>query len=206
VGDDTKLREELGDVLLQVAMHAAIAEEQGRFDAVDVSESEASKMVARHPHVFGDVRVDDAAEVLRNWEHSKIAEAAARGASDESVLDRVPRTLPALAWTLNLQKRAARVGFDNGDGTAAANEVAKVVQELTQSTDDDEVFRKFGDLLFALVSVARHRKVNPEDALRAGGQRFALRFKAIEAAARGRGLDLRALDRAGWQSLWDETA
>src|SRR2546430_3641708 len=110
--DDGKLLEELGDVLLQVAMHAAIAEEQGRFDAARVSEGAAAKMVARHPHVFGDQQAADAEEGLRNWERRKAEEAAVAGRAEETPPDRVPTTPPALAWTLNMQKRAARIGFD----------------------------------------------------------------------------------------------
>src|SRR4029077_16429661 len=118
-GDDAKLMEELGDLLLQVAMHAEIADQEGRFDAAKVSEAVAAKMVKRHPHVFGDRSVADADEVLRNWEHQKIREAREAGI-DESVVDRGPQTLPALAWTLGLQKRAARVGFDFASPAAAA--------------------------------------------------------------------------------------
>src|SRR6476661_2023734 len=102
-GDDAKIKEELGDLLLQVAMHAEIAAGESRFDAAQVSEAAAEKMVVRHPHVFGDVSVANADEVLRNWEHQKIREAREAG-SEESVVDRVPSTLPALAWTLGLQK------------------------------------------------------------------------------------------------------
>src|SRR6266446_2765335 len=101
-GDDTKMKEELGDLLLQVAMHAEIAAQEGRFDAAQVSEAAAAKMVKRHPHVFGDVSVANADEVLKNWEHQKMHEARKAGA-DESVVDRVPSSLPALAWALGLQ-------------------------------------------------------------------------------------------------------
>src|SRR5467141_4635524 len=117
-GDDAKMMEELGDLLLQVAMHAEIAGEEGRFDAKQVSEAVAAKMVKRHPHVFGDVSVANADEVLRNWEHQKMHEARKAG-DEESVVDRVPSTMPALAWTLGLQKRAARVGFDFATSSAA---------------------------------------------------------------------------------------
>src|ERR1700682_3332456 len=106
-GDDAKIKEELGDLLLQVAMHAEIAASKSRFDAAQVSEAVAAKMVARHPHVFGSAKVADAEHVLRNWEHLKAHEARKAGREDESVVDRVPVTLPALAWTLGLQKRAA---------------------------------------------------------------------------------------------------
>jgi tetrapyrrole methylase family protein/MazG family protein len=129
-GDDDKLREELGDVLLQVAMHAEIAAQEGRFTAADVSEAVAAKMVTRHPHVFGDASAHDAEEVLRNWEQQKASEAKAQGRASETALDRVPRTLPALAWTLGLQKRAARVGFDFASAEDAARDVAEEAGEL----------------------------------------------------------------------------
>ncbi len=185
-GDEGRMMEELGDLLLQVAMHSEIAAEAGRFDAAEVSESVAAKMVKRHPHVFGDVSVANADDVLRNWEHQKIHEA--RQAGDEaSVVDRVPATLPALAWTLGLQKRAARVGFDFASPAAAAESVAEEARELSETTDHDRAFDELGDLLFAIVSLARSLKVNPEDALRVAGQRFRRRFAAAEAALRGEG-------------------
>src|SRR5882762_1373187 len=132
--DDTKIKEELGDLLLQVAMHAEIAAQEGRFNAADVSEGVAAKMVSRHPHVFGSTSVADADEVLRNWEYQKAHEARKEG-RDESVVDRVPATLPALAWALGLQKRAARVGFDYSTPRAAAESVAEEAQELANETD-----------------------------------------------------------------------
>ncbi|HEV8596754.1 MAG TPA: nucleoside triphosphate pyrophosphohydrolase, partial [Candidatus Dormibacteraeota bacterium] len=159
-GDDAKMREELGDLLLQIAMHAEIAAEEGRFDATQVSEAVAAKMVKRHPHVFGDRSVANADEVLRNWEHQKMHEAREAG-SDESVVDRVPSTLPALAWALGLQKRAARVGFDFASPSAAAESVAEEARELAEVTDRDRAFKEMGDLLFGIVSLARNLKVNP---------------------------------------------
>src|SRR6478672_5597794 len=156
-GDDTKIMEELGDLLLQVAMHAEIAAEEGRFDAAKVSEAAAAKMVKRHPHVFGDKSVADADEVLRNWEHQKIREAREAG-SEESVVDRVPSTLPALAWTLGLQKRAARVGFDFASPASAADAVGEEARELSTAADVREAFDEMGDLLFAVVSLARRLK------------------------------------------------
>lgn len=188
--DDVKLREELGDVLLQVAMHAEIAAQERRFDIGQVSEAEAAKMVARHPHVFGDREVASAEEVLKHWERDKIRQAEKEGRATQSVLDRVPPTLPALAWALNLQKRAARVGLDYDE----------VPRELGADVDEEEL----GDLLFALVNVARKRRVNPEDALRAAGRRFVERFKALEALARERGVKLGDLDAAALEALWAE--
>ena len=204
-GDESKLREELGDVLLQVAMHAQIAAEEGRFDVAAISEQEAAKMVARHPHVFGDRQVRDAEDVLRNWERDKLAAEAGQGRERQSPVDKVPPTLPALAWALGIQKRAARVGFDYGDPASAARAVAEEAAELAAASTDDEFFREFGDLLFALVNVARKRKVNPEDALRSAGRRFVDRFKTMEALASQRGVDLGSLEPAALQALWSES-
>jgi MazG family protein len=175
--DDGKLLEELGDVLLQVAMHAAIAEEDGRFDAARVSEAAAAKMVARHPHVFGDEQVADAEAVLRNWERRKAEEAALAGNEGETPLDRVPVTLPALAWVLNMQKRAARVGVDPDGREVAAGAVVDRARALANGgTDEREASDAVGELLLAAVTLARKLKVNPEDALREAGQRYKERF------------------------------
>jgi tetrapyrrole methylase family protein / MazG family protein len=207
LGDDRKIREELGDLLLQVAMHAEIAAEAGRFDATQVSEGVAAKMVVRHPHVFGTTSAADADEVLRNWEHQKLDEARASG-QDESVVDRVPITLPALAWALALQKRAARVGFDFAPGEEAAVSAAGKAAELSTTQDAERAFEDLGDLLFAVVAVARRRKLNPEDALRVAGQRFRRRFAKVEAGVRVQGKSLRDLDPAEltrrWQRLEDD--
>ena len=204
-GDDTKMKEELGDVLLQVAMHAEIAAQEGRFDAAQVSQAAAAKMVARHPHVFGDVSVANSDEVLRNWEHNKEREARRAGREDESVVDRVPVTLPALAWTLGLQKRAARVGFDFTSTNEAAESVAEEARELAAARDAQEVFDEMGDLLFAIVSLARRLKVNPEDALRVAGQRFRDRFAKAEASLREEGKTFRDLDAEQLLLRWDES-
>jgi len=204
-GDDAKMKEELGDLLLQVAMHAEIAAEEKRFDAAEVSEAVAAKMVARHPHVFGDVSVANADEVLRNWEHTKVKEARNSGRETESVVDRVPASLPALAWALGLQKRAARVGFDFESPTQTAENVAEEAHELAEATDAKQAFEEMGDLLFAVVSLARRLKINPEDALRVAGQRFRDRFAATEASLRRDGVDFRDLDRNELVKRWEET-
>jgi tetrapyrrole methylase family protein/MazG family protein len=204
--DDAKMKEELGDVLLQVAMHAEIAAEQGRFNATEVSEAAAAKMVARHPHVFGDVAVANADEVLRNWEHAKVDEARRAGRDGESVVDRVPNTLPALAWTLGLQKRAARVGFDFDSPQAAAGAVAEEAREIAGARGPDEAFDEIGDLLFAIVALARKLKVNPEDALRVAGRRFRDRFAKLEASLKEDGVDFRGLDAEELVRRWDAIA
>ncbi len=205
-GDDVKIMEELGDLLLQVAMHAEIAAEESRFDAAQVSEAVAAKMVARHPHVFGSTSVADADEVLRNWEHQKVHEARKSGREDESVVDRVPTTLPALAWTLGLQKRAARVGFDFASPVETVEAVAEEARELAAAAGPGETFDEMGDLLFAMVSLARRLKVNPEDALRVAGQRFRKRFADTEAGLRKDGVTFDDLDRDEQARRWEETS
>jgi len=205
-GDDAKMKEELGDVLLQVAMHAEIAAEQGRFDAAQVSEAAAAKMVARHPHVFGDVAVANADEVLRNWEHAKVDEAKRAGRAGESVVDRVPTSLPALAWALGLQKRAARVGFDFDTPLESSEAVAEEARELAAAGDADAAFDEIGDLLFAVVALARKLKVNPEDALRVAGQRFRKRFGELEASVARDGLELRELKPGDLSERWEKTS
>ena len=202
--DDAKIKEELGDLLLQVAMHAEIAAQEGRFNAAEVSEGVAAKMVARHPHVFGTTSVADADEVLKNWEHQKAHDARKAG-KEESVVDRVPKTLPALAWTYGLQKRAARVGFDFTSPKEAAEAVAEEVRELASASDPKQTFDEMGDLLFAIVSLARRLKVNPEDALRVAGKRFRNRFSRAEASLREEGVTFRDLDAKELARRWDET-
>ena len=205
-GDDARIMEELGDLLLQVAMHAEIAAEQSRFDAARVSEAVAAKMVKRHPHVFGSTSVADADEVLRNWEHQKAHEARKAGRVDESVVDRVPPTLPALAWALGLQKRAARVGFDFASPAETAEAVVEEARELSSAADARETFDEMGDLLFAMVSLARKLKVNPEDALRVAGQRFRRRFAETEAGLRRDGVTFNDIEPEEQARRWRETS
>src|ERR1700730_18272925 len=199
------LLEERGDVLLQVAMHSAIAEEEGRFDAARVSEAAAAKMVARHPHVFGHEQVADPEEVLANWEQRKADEAARAGREQETPLDRVPIALPALAWTYGMQKRAARVGFDFDTPGQAAGAIAEEAQELADAQDREQAFREVGDLLFAMVTMSRKLRIDPEDALRSAGQRFRDRFAAMARDLRERGVSYRELDPTELAAVWDRT-
>jgi len=187
--DDTRMLEELATCCSRVAMHAAIAEEEGRFDAARVSEAAAAKMVARHPHVFAGERVADAEGVLRLWERRKAEEAARAGRPDETPLDRVPASLPALAWTAAMQKRAARVGFDPEPAEGVAGAIVDRARALEAAGSPDEAFRAAGELLLAAVGLARRRHVDPEDALRVAGQRYRDRFSALDR-------DLRAAEKA----------
>jgi len=218
-GDSTTLREELGDLLLQVLMHSAIAmEEEGGFDIGDVAADVRAKMIHRHPHVFGDVSVDGPAGVVVNWEKLKTSEKRER----LSLLDGVPAALPALAHAQGVQKRPARVGFDETPTAPAAldgvqislRRVADIAAEMSRESERGEDWaageldaeEAVGDLLFAVVALARRMRVNPEEALRARAIRFAERFRALEVRARDDGVDLHDLDAAAWLNRWGDTA
>ena len=186
-----KLREELGDVLLQVLMQAEIAEEAGDFSLGDVADAVREKLVRRHPHVFGDTQVSGSAEVLRNWDALK-----AKEYGRESALDGVQRSLPALQWAWSLQRRAANVGFDWPDVEGALDKVREELDELREAPTLEAREAEFGDLLFTMVNVARKLGINPEDALRGTTGRFEARFRTMERQARadGRALADLAID------------
>ena len=177
-----KLREELGDVLLQVLMQAQIGEDAGDFTLADVADAVRDKLVRRHPHVFGDVKVSGADEVLRNWDALK-----AKEYGRESALDGVQRSLPALQWAWSLQRRAANVGFDWRDVDGALEKVGEELGELREAATLEAREAEFGDLLFTMVNVARKLGINPEDALRGTTGRFEARFRTMEAQARNEG-------------------
>ncbi|MDZ7747427.1 MAG: nucleoside triphosphate pyrophosphohydrolase [Halofilum sp. (in: g-proteobacteria)] len=203
-GDLDGLRDELGDLLLQVVYHARMAEEAGRFDFADVAAGLADKLVRRHPHVFGDTAADTAGERERIWEREKAAERAAKGEDDASALAGVTLGLPALARAQKLQKRAARVGFDWPHAAGAAAKVSEELAEIEAAGDDpDALEAEVGDLLFAAVNLARHHGVDAETALRRAGNRFERRFRALEASLAAEGsaaseADLEELE-AHWQ-------
>ena len=201
-GSADDISEELGDVLLQVFMHHAIAQEAGEFSIADVAQHATAKMVHRHPHVFGDVEVAGADEVLSNWEGLKHKESRKQGRT--SALEGAPKSLPALAWALSIQKRAARVGFDWKDTDGVLDKVAEEARELAAADDKERQEEELGDLLFTLVNLSRHLRVNPEDALRESARRFYRRFEQVEDAARQRGSDVREMSPGELDHLWEE--
>ena len=209
--DHAALKEELGDLLLQVVFHARMAEEDGLFDFESVAEGISDKMVRRHPHVFGDTTVNDAAAQTRAWEDHKAAERAAKAREDEiaSVLDGVPLPLPALTRAEKLQKRAARVRFDWPGAVQVFEkideELAEIKQVLAEEPDNrGKLEEELGDLLFTVANLARHLKVDPEHALRGCNAKFERRFRRIERDYAERGenpaeASLEALEDA-WQA------
>ena len=194
----TKLREELGDVLLQVLMQATIAEETREFSLGDVADSVREKLVRRHPHVFGDRKVSGADEVVRNWEALK-----AKEYGRESALDGVQRSLPALQWAWSLQRRAANVGFDWPDVDGALEKVREELDELREAPTVEDREAEFGDLLFTLVNVARKLGMNPEDALRGTTGRFEARFRMMEQRAQADGRKLSDLNLGELDQYWE---
>lgn len=206
-GDFEQLPGELGDLLFQVLFYSQLGEEQGRFGMDDVLRTLDHKLVSRHPHVFGDERLADAAEVASAWEARKARERGARQPrSLSSELDDVPSALPALSRARKLQKRAARVGFDWPDASGPWSKLREETDELAQAVahaDRAEIEAELGDLLFAAVNLARHLDIDAEAALRAANAKFERRFRYIETAvaARGRRLEDSALTEL--DALWD---
>lgn len=178
-GDPGRLREELGDLLLQVVFHAEMARQEGTFDIDDVAETITAKLVRRHPHVFGDVQVGSAAEVLVNWERIKSEEKG-----EHEVDEEIPATLPALAIASKVQRRAAGSGFDWRTTDAALAKVREELEEL-ESASPEQAEEELGDLLFAVAAVGRRLGVDPETALRKATRRFAERFERMKAEAAG---------------------
>jgi XTP/dITP diphosphohydrolase/ATP diphosphatase len=185
------LKDELGDLLLQVLFYAQMASEAGYFTISDVAANLNAKLIRRHPHIFGGVEATDANAVLRNWEQIKRAEKQASGTTQNSMLDDVPRTMPAMLEAGKLGSKAAKIGFDwpNTDGLfeKLQEEIAELQAELAPAAQKTSTAaeEELGDLLFTVVNLARHLKIDPESALRATNAKFRRRFRAMETAAGG---------------------
>ena len=196
-GSEGQLEDELGDVLLQVLFHSNIARQTGAFDIEDVAEVLRQKLVRRHPHVFGDVEVNDADEVKANWEQIKEAE---RGGERQSTMGGVPVGLPSLERAAKVQRRAADVGFDWTEVAPVLDKLSEEVEELREAIGElNQVPEELGDVLFTVVNLARHLNVDPELALRGAVERFISRFGAMEAMGPLDGLSLTELDKR-----WDQ--
>jgi len=199
-GDAERLYEELGDLLLQIVLHAQIAKDDGEFEIGDVIRSINTKIIHRHPHVFGTGKADNAEEVMHNWEELKREE---RG-DDTSMLEGVPGDMPALAYAYEISRRAVRVGFEWEDIGGVIDKLAEEVSEIKDAESREEKEREFGDLLFTLVNVARWEGVDAEAALREANRRFYRRFSYMEQLCRQRGLSLDKLSFGEQNALWEE--
>jgi nucleoside triphosphate diphosphatase len=214
-GDLDGLKDELGDLLLQVVYHSRMAEERGSFGFGDVVDAITEKMIRRHPHVFEDVTLRDKFVGSGTWERIKAEEKAARGETDEgSLLDDVPLALPALSRAVKLQSRAARVGFDwpslEPVLVKAEEEIAELKSALAErkggvtASSSKEVAEEFGDLLFVMANIARHLGVDPEACLRGANAKFVRRFVSIERALRAEGRGPQDATLEEMDELWDE--
>jgi MazG family protein len=206
--DDRELAGELGDLLLQVVFHAQMAEDRGAFTAAEVADQVADKMIRRHPHVFADDPAKDPDTVLRNWEAIKAKERAAKGAADQSMLDSVSRTLPAVMEAFQVSTKAARVGFDWPEPNAVLGKLDEETAELRAAVsgggDHAAVNEEVGDLLFVAVNVARKLGVDPEAALKAANRKFRRRFRQVEDGLRAEGRGPADATPAELDAHWEE--
>ncbi|MEW5873275.1 MAG: nucleoside triphosphate pyrophosphohydrolase [Chloroflexota bacterium] len=201
-GDVELLREELGDLLLHIVMHAQIASEYGEFTMAEVLQGINAKLVHRHPHVFGELQVENVQSVLQNWERLKADERAANHKADKGLLDGVALALPALVQAEQYQQRAARVGFDWPELQGVLDKLDEELREVQEAVGDVERFAEVGDLLFAAVNMARWYKVDAESALREANARFRKRFSYIEKAAREQERSVSDLSLDEMEALW----
>lgn len=202
-GSSEHLKEELGDVLLQVVFHTAMEEEAGRFNLDDVADGVCRKLIYRHPHVFGDVTVHSTGEILANWDELKKTEKGQ--ASQADALDAVARSLPALWRAEKVQKKAAKAGFDWDDVSGAMDKLTEETGELAAAMNGDgDVTEELGDLLFAAVNVARFLNVDPENALQAASDKFAARFRRVEETVTARGRKMEDMPLAELDAAWNE--
>lgn len=198
--DADELKKELGDLLLHIVLHAVMAEEEKSFTFKDVINSISEKMIRRHPHVFGDIVVEDSHEVKRNWEHIKMTEGR------NSVIDGVPKEMPALLRALRIQEKASKVGFDwkkKRDVWKKVDEEIKELASAERSNNDSHIEEEYGDLLFSLVNYSRFIGVNPEFALKGSIEKFTRRFHHIEKELRQRGKRIGTVSMKEMDEIWD---
>jgi tetrapyrrole methylase family protein / MazG family protein len=198
-GQPDKLCEELGDLLLQIMLHSQIADEAGQFKIEDVISGITQKLIRRHPHVFGETKVNTAQEVSVNWEKLKNKERPG-----QSILEGLPKGMPALSYSQAMQRRVARVGFDWEKTDDIMDKLVEEVAEFKEAPDQQRRSQEFGDLLFFMVNLARRLDIDPERALQQKNQRSARRFNYMEDECRRRGMQLSSLSLKEMDALWDE--
>ncbi len=197
-GDMNKLKEELGDLLLQIVFHAALAEERGDFDFSDLTRTVSNKMINRHPHVFGSMPLKTSEDVLNNWETFK------RGEGKKSLLEGIPKALPALLRAEKIQEKMSRVGYDWPNVGGALDKLQEEILELSQADNQDHIIEEMGDILFAIVNVARLKQVEVEQALQKANDKVIRRFNYIENKAAERGQTLTDMTLEQMDAIWDE--
>lgn len=202
IGDIPALKEELGDLLLQIVLHTQIATEEGDFTMAEVIAGINKKIIHRHPHVFGDLDLEEVDQVLSNWEKLKAAEREIEG-NDKGILDGVPQGLPALAQANEIQARVARVGFDWSDVEGVLVKINEELGEVKEASSPSSKAAEIGDLLFVVVNYARWLDVDPETALRDANRRFRTRFAKLEKSAAVMGCELSEMSLEEMDSLWD---
>jgi tetrapyrrole methylase family protein/MazG family protein len=202
--DPAKMAEEFGDLLLQIVLNAQIASEEGEFNMAEMLKGIYDKIIRRHPHVFGDLKIEGVQGILQNWEKLKASERETNSETGKGLLDGVPLALPALIQAQEYQDRAARVGFDWPEIEGVLDKIAEEIQEVKATTNGEELTDELGDLFFALVNLARWKKVDAESALRATNLRFKRRFAYVEQGARDQGKKVSELSLDEMESLWQE--
>lgn len=205
-GDDTNLCEELGDIMLQVMLHARIGEEEGRFTVDDVITSISKKMINRHPHVFGQGHADNSAQVLDNWEEIKKKEKSEQTITEG--MRRVAKALPATIRASKVQKKAAKVGFDFQDWKGAAAKISEELSEVSEAAENSDfshLQEEIGDLMFSVINLSRLLGVNAENALTNATEKFINRFEYVEEEAVKRGFNLSDMSIRQMDALWSET-
>jgi tetrapyrrole methylase family protein/MazG family protein len=199
-GNASKLCEELGDLLLQIVLHAQIAADSGEFEIGDVIKNITTKIIHRHPHVFGTREAKDAEEVMQNWEALKREERE----EGTSMLEGVPENMPALGYAYEISRRAVRVGFEWENLDGVIDKLVEEVKEIKEAGSREEKEKEYGDLLFTLVNIARWEGIDPEAALREANRKFFKRFAYMERLGQKRGLNFSELSLKEWDELWEE--
>jgi tetrapyrrole methylase family protein / MazG family protein len=198
--DTGKLRQELGDLMLQIVLHAQISSDNGEFNLADVLKDINTKLIRRHPHIFGQTKVSSAEDVAHNWEAIKKEERH----PEASILESVPRQMPALAYSQDIQRRVAQIGFDWENIEGVIEKLVEEVNELNHTENLEQRIDEFGDILFTLVNVARRMGVDPETSLRQANRKFFRRFSYMEKLCRERGITIGQLSFDQQNEMWKE--
>lgn len=199
--DAEEIKKELGDILLHIVFYAKIGDEKGQFDIGNVIDSLCEKLIRRHPHIYGDVVANNADVVKQNWEQIKLTE---KSAKPKTLLSGLPKGMPSLVKAYRMQEKVAQVGFDWPQTQQVIDKLSEEISELNNCTNKEEEENEFGDILFTLVNYARHRGINPDDALEKTNRKFKQRFEYIESNINAQGKKMEEQDLDYLESLWQE--